>query len=73
MRFPVLLQIGGLREALAAFVAFERLVARVDAHVRRQVEIQREAALAVRERTFEWTLACVHQLVTFQLKTRLKS
>jgi len=73
VRFSVLLQIRRLREALAAFVAFEWLVASVNAHVRRQVKIERKAALAVRERTFEGTLASVDQLMTFQLKNGFKN
>ena len=60
MSFLVLLEIGGLREALAAFIAFEWLVARMDSHMRRQVEVQGEATLAVREGAFEGTLASVH-------------
>jgi len=67
VRFSVLLQIRRLREALAAFIAFEWFVASVNAHVRRQVKIKREAALTVRERTFERTLASVHQLVALEL------
>lgn len=59
MRLSVLFEIGGLCEALATLFAFEWLVARMYPHMRRQVEVQRKATLAVREGTFEGSLASV--------------
>ena len=65
----VRLEVGGLGELFVA--AVERTdvgpVARVDAHVRPEVEVERETLAAALERALERLLARVHQLVPLEL------
>ena len=69
MREDVRLEIGGLRELLVAVIEGADVgpVARVDAHVGPQVEVEREPLAAALERALEGLLARVDQLVPLQL------
>jgi len=63
----MLLQIRRLREALVALITLEGLVARVNAHVRGEIESQGEALATVAKGTGEGPLTTVYQCVSFQL------
>ena len=70
MREDVRLEVGGLRELLVAVIEGADVgpVARVDAHVGPQVEVEREPLAAALERALERLFARVHQLVALQLR-----